>query len=191
LQIVEKQYRYIKKKEKIMDIKEIVGDFDYMVYRDNTFTLEHDDLGELDENSFAFKRIGVDYYRVFDFSSGIPEGMEFLKKTEPKYDAKKDFERLVNMVLNSGKQIYMESSTSKGLSPIYSVAISREKNDIRFWIDRSRNDEVRTQNSSFSVKRNNSDMKIQFHGNQVLISFKNGYSQTIEFRDPTKVTING
>lgn len=174
-----------------MDIKEIVGDFDCMVYRDNTFTIEHDDLGELDENSFAFKRIGVDSYRVFDFSNGIPEGMEFLKKTEPKYDAKKDFERLVDMVLNSGKQIYMKSGICEGLSPISEVGIFKKRNDMRFWVNQSKEDEVRTEVSSFYVQRNNSDMKIQFHGNQVLISFKNGWSQTIEFRDPTKVTING
>ena len=164
----------------------MVGDFDYMVNRREVFILHR----ECGDGRVQFRRLKEFSFVTLDFSDGIPEGMEFVKKIEPKYDVKKDFEKLVDMIMNSGKQIYMKSSSSEGLSPISEVRISREKDNMQFRIDRSRENQVRSMFNSFYVERNLSDMKIEFYGNRVSVYFKNGYSQTIEFIDPTKVTIN-
>ena len=77
-----------------MHIKEMVGDFDYMVYRGKVFTFR----GNYTDCGAKFRELTTGELAIFNFSDGIPEEIEFVKKVEPKYDVTKDFERLVDMV---------------------------------------------------------------------------------------------
>ena len=168
-----------------MHIKEMVGDFDYMVYRDNAFTLEQDDLGELDENSFAFKRIGVDYYRVFDFSNGIPEGMEFLKKIEPKYDTRRDFGKLVDKVENWGGKIFWKPDVCDGFDLISKVLIFKDRDRIRFTVDKSSPYIF----DALILNKTDPFETIDFIENKVNIVFTNKTIHILKFEEPEKTKI--
>jgi hypothetical protein len=43
--------------------------------------------------------------------------------------------------------------------------------------------------SSFIIRKTRPYPKIEFRGSQVLVSFKNGANNTIEFKNPTRIKI--
>ena len=168
-----------------MHIKEMVGDFDYMVYRGKVFTFR----GNYTDCGAKFRELTTGELAIFNFSDGIPEEIEFVKKVEPKYDVTKDFERLVDMVEDWNGKILWKPDVCDGFDLISEVLIFKNRSGIKFTVDKSRLDKAMPIFDALILRKTHPFESIDFIENQVNIVFKDRNIEIIKFEEPERTRI--